>query len=162
MKHSNELSLCFLKKGDEILLINRNYPPFMGQWNAVGGHKKDKEDITYCAIREIKEETDLDIKPDKLKKVSKFTWNYDNDIGYIFLVELDNDFPTGHYPVKIDEGIIDFKPISWIMHEKNTGIIDDLKVFIEELIFKKQKVDYHLTYNNQNKLVKVERFIPKE
>ena len=31
-------TLCFVKKGNKILMINRNKPPFMGMWNAVGGH----------------------------------------------------------------------------------------------------------------------------
>lgn len=28
---------CFIKKGDRILLLNRNKPSWMGMWNGVGG-----------------------------------------------------------------------------------------------------------------------------
>ena len=57
-----QLSLCFLKKDNQFLLINRNKPPFMGQWNAVGGHKIETETIQECAKREVFEETGLKIK----------------------------------------------------------------------------------------------------
>ena len=49
-------TLCFVIKDDEILMINRNKPPFMGLWNAVGGHIEDGETPSQSAIREIKEE----------------------------------------------------------------------------------------------------------
>ena len=50
------VTLCFVKKDDKILMINRNKSPFMGMWNALGGHKEENESALECAIREIYEE----------------------------------------------------------------------------------------------------------
>ena len=51
------VTLCFVKKENKILMINRNKPPFMGMWNALGGHKEENESALECAIRETAEET---------------------------------------------------------------------------------------------------------
>jgi len=45
-----------------ILLIRRGKDPFKGQWAAPGGRIEDDETAEECAIREMKEETGLDIE----------------------------------------------------------------------------------------------------
>lgn len=143
------VTLCFLKKDNKILMINRNKSPFMGMWNALGGHKEDNETEYECAIREIYEESK--IKVDKLELISISTWNYDDDIIYVYVSNLPHDFDISKYPIKIDEGIIDFKEIDWIIDPKNYGSIDDLKLFIRDI--KEGKThNYHLIYDN-SKLV---------
>ena len=116
------LTLCFLKYQNSILLINRNKAPFMGMWNAIGGHQEKGETLLECAIREIYEETN--IKIEKLNFMGKFTWNFDDDIGYIYVGNLEKDFNINNYPLKNEEGIVDFKSIEWIENSHNTGIIN--------------------------------------
>lgn len=143
------LTLCFLKYQNSILLINRNKAPFMGMWNAIGGHQEKGETLLECAIREIYEETN--IKIEKLNFMGKFTWNFDDDIGYIYVGNLEKDFNINNYPLKNKEGIVDFKSIEWIENSHNTGIINDLKIIIPE-IFKNQINEYHFIYDEQNQL----------
>lgn len=143
------LTLCFLKYQNSILLINRNKAPFMGMWNAIGGHQEKGETLLECAIREIYEETN--IKTEKLNFMGKFTWNFDDDIGYIYVGNLEKDFNINNYPLKNEEGIVDFKSIEWIENSHNTGIINDLKIIIPE-IFKNQINEYHFIYDEQNQL----------
>lgn len=143
------LTLCFLKYQNSILLINRNKVPFMGMWNAIGGHQEKGETLLECAIREIYEETN--IKIEKLNFMGKFTWNFDDDIGYIYVGNLEKDFNINDYPLKNEEGIVDFKSIEWIENSHNTGIINDLKIIIPE-IFKNQINEYHFIYDEQNQL----------
>ena len=38
-------TLCFVRNGEKILMINRVKPPFMGMWNAVGGHPEPKSGL---------------------------------------------------------------------------------------------------------------------
>ena len=143
------LTLCFLKYQNSILLINRNKAPFMVMWNAIGGHQEKGETLLECAIREIYEETN--IKIEKLNFMGKFTWNFDDDIGYIYVGNLEKDFNINNYPLKNEEGIVDFKSIEWIENSHNTGIINDLKIIIPE-IFKNQINEYHFIYDEQNQL----------
>lgn len=143
------VTLCFVKKDNKILMINRNKSPFMGMWNALGGHLEKGETPIQCAIREVYEEGKIQIRDAKLISVS--TWNYDDDEIYVYVSELPSDFNLDIYPIKIDEGIIDFKNIDWIIHEKNYGVIEDLRLFIKDI--KEDKYNnYHLIYNN-SKLV---------
>ena len=145
------VTLCFVKKDDKILMINRNKSPFMGMWNALGGHKEENETALQCAIREIKEEGNIIV--DNAKLISISTWNYDDDEIYVYVSELDKDFDISKYPIKIDEGIIDFKDIDWILNIKNYGVIEDLRVFLDD-IKHDRCANYHLVYDN-SKLLEV-------
>ena len=143
------VTLCFVKKDNKILMINRNKPPFMGMWNALGGHKEENETALECAIREIKEESNVIV--DNAKLISISTWNYDDDEIYVYVSTLPDDFDLSAYPLKIDEGIIDFKEIDWVLNLKNFGVIEDLRVFLND-IKDDQCNNYHLVYND-SKLV---------
>ena len=145
------VTLCFVKKEDKILMINRNKPPFMGMWNALGGHKEENETALQCAVREIYEEGN--IKVDNARLISISTWNYDDDEIYVYVSELDDDFDISVYPVKINEGIIDFKEIDWVLNLKNYGVIEDLRVFLDD-IKNDRTQNYHLVYDN-SKLLEV-------
>ena len=139
--------LCFVLFNDEILMINRNKPPFMGLWNAVGGKILDSEDVFLASVREIKEESGIDVKDVDL--ISTFTWNYDDEVGYAVVSKItDKDFCRKDFPKNTVEGIVDFKKIDWVLNEKNYGVIEDLRVFLSD-INSGQKRDYHLVYDNK-------------
>ena len=138
-------TLCFVVKGDEILMINRNKPPFMGLWNAVGGHIEDGETPEQSAIREIKEESGIDVKSVELQSI--FTWNYDDETGYVFTAKLDDGEYNGIIKSH-SEGITAFKKIDWIINAKNYGVVEDLKVFIKD-ISQGVKHNYHMIYKDK-------------
>lgn len=146
-------TLCFVKYKENILLINRNKPPFMGMWNAIGGHLEKGESPRECAIREIYEESGLKVKDVEL--ISVFTWNYDDEIGLVYLCELNDDFDLLGFNYSSSEGIICFKPIDWIVNPKNFGVVEDLKVFIED-IKKGHKNNYHMVYQDK-KLISAQK-----
>ena len=52
--------------GKEVLLIKRGHEPFKDMWALPGGRLEDDETIEQCAIREAKEETNLDITIERL------------------------------------------------------------------------------------------------
>ena len=47
---------------DEILLIERNENPFKYQWGLIGGKLENLETLKEGILREVKEETNLDVK----------------------------------------------------------------------------------------------------
>ena len=145
------VTLCFVKKDNKILMINRNKPPFMGMWNALGGHKEENETALQCAVREIYEEGNIKVDNARFNSIS--TWIYDDDEIYVYVSELDDDFDISVYPVKINEGIIDFKEIDWVLNLKNYGVIEDLRVFLDD-IKNDRTQNYHLVYDN-SKLLEV-------
>lgn len=55
-------TICFIKKGDKILLLNRNKKPTMGMWNGVGGKIENNETPYEGIIRETFEETGIELQ----------------------------------------------------------------------------------------------------
>ena len=59
-----DTTMIYLKKDDSYLLLFRNKKKNdinEGKWIGVGGHREPDETIDECAIREVKEETGLDV-----------------------------------------------------------------------------------------------------
>ena len=55
-----------LRRDDKVLLQLRQNCSFAGFWGFVGGHLDGKEQIVSAAIREVKEEVGVDIRPEDL------------------------------------------------------------------------------------------------
>ncbi|MDL2209398.1 NUDIX domain-containing protein [Desulfovibrio sp. OttesenSCG-928-O18] len=56
---STIIVFCFIRRGDEVLLVERAFPPYQGMRTIPGGHKQFGEEITAACLREMKEETGL-------------------------------------------------------------------------------------------------------
>jgi 8-oxo-dGTP diphosphatase len=52
--------------GKGIVLVRRRYPPFQGFWALPGGMVERGETVEAALVREVKEETGLDVTPKKL------------------------------------------------------------------------------------------------
>ena len=55
-----------VKKDNKILMVQENRKEKKGKWNMPAGKLEDNEDIITAAIREVKEETNLDVDIDGL------------------------------------------------------------------------------------------------
>ena len=65
-------NVCFVKNTkNEVLLLLRNKPPMAGLYTGVGGKTYFEEDINMSCLREVKEETGLEVKDLYLKGVLK-------------------------------------------------------------------------------------------
>ena len=58
-----------VRRGDEVLLIQRKYPPMKGAWAFPGGFVDQGENPIDAAVRELKEETGMDGTEPKLLMV---------------------------------------------------------------------------------------------
>ncbi len=129
----------------EVLLLNRDKPPWMGNWNGVGGKLEHDKDLTPLegALREIEEETGI---PDPatnlqlIRSVGVMEWfkvNYDASWGYeakgqYMYVATVSDETRARYlskmPCKFDEGVLDWKPLSWVLREDNLGVVKNIRL----------------------------------
>jgi 8-oxo-dGTP diphosphatase len=60
------VTVVVIQRGDTVLLGRRNMEPARGMWSFVSGYVDRGEKVEEAAIREVKEETNLDVQLDKL------------------------------------------------------------------------------------------------
>ncbi len=77
-----------VKKGSQYLITKRIHPvKELNKWQFPGGGLNHGEKIEHCIIREIKEETGLDVKPVKfVPKIFEITRNFLGDWHGILIV----------------------------------------------------------------------------
>lgn len=67
--HHRPAALCYICRNDEVLLLRRKQPPFVGLWTAPGGKVRLGESPDDAVRREIWEETGLQIADPSLRLV---------------------------------------------------------------------------------------------
>ncbi len=138
-------TICFIKRNDEILLLNRENDSWMGCWNGVGGRLEDGESPTECILREVHEETGITLSD--VTDCGVVTWMIDgvNREGmHIYLAEMKEcfDYKT---PLTTDEGILDWKYIDWILNPKNSGIAGNIPHILPYILGDMKRYHHHRT-----------------
>ncbi len=82
-------NMCMVYKGDMILVINRTKSDRPGL-SFPGGHLEENETLEESVVREMKEETGLEIKNPKLCAIKE--WDWGNGVRYLGLLYKTNDF----------------------------------------------------------------------
>ena len=89
MKVDRYSTCCYLKKDEQYLLLFRNKKKVdvnKGKWIGVGGGLEGKETPDKCAIREVKEETGLDVH--SLKCSGEVDFIYDGYFEKMYIYEI--------------------------------------------------------------------------
>ena len=94
-----------IKNDDKILLIQEGKPNCYGKWNVPSGHLEENEDILAAAIREVREETGLNVKLAGLLGVYNNQFENNNSIQFSFLGEVED----GSEPMFDGKEILDAK-----------------------------------------------------
>lgn len=154
-------TICFIRRGDSILLLNRESAPWMGMWNGVGGKIEKNETPQDCILREIAEETGLKVSEAAYKGMVTWQAADGGHAGgmYAFIVEIPYTI-TYETPIKRAEGILDWKKLDWILDRDNTGIAN-LKYFLPLLLNDPDQYRHHFIYDGEKvenfKSVKIEK-----
>jgi 8-oxo-dGTP diphosphatase len=117
-------------------MLNREYKPTLGLWNGIGGKIDSGEMPLECVIREVKEETAIDITRYPIIDKGIITWEIDNSATggmYVYLVNVEEEFDY-KTPRKVDEGILDWKKISWLLEDKNYGVGEMIPHFLPNVL----------------------------
>ncbi|EJQ44492.1 hypothetical protein IEE_02682 [Bacillus cereus BAG5X1-1] len=115
-------TLCFIKRNEEILMLNREYDPVKGLWNGVGGKIE-------------KGETSIDVEQNQIQFKGIIKWEDSLYFGriYVYVIELPYEF-TYDTPKKVSEGILDWKIVSWILSDYNYGTGEMIPKFLPEVL----------------------------
>lgn len=162
------LGFIYCEDTEEVLLLNRIKHPWMGRWNGVGGKLEIGESPLACIIRETSEETGLDI--DTYVSTGTLHWDVKNygkvpilypvlesekpvyeevDGLYLFVGRV-TKAQRQHYttPVALVEGILDWKPLHWIIDDNNVGVVDNIRLFMKDILAGEPTDKYSVVYRN--------------
>lgn len=140
------MTLCYIQNDDKTLMLHRikkENDLHEGKWNGVGGKFEKGESPEDCVIREVKEETGLNIKNPKLKGIITFPeFSKNNEDFYVFVFtanefngNLIEDCPEGHLEwIKTDK-ILDLN--LWDGDKYFIPLLNKPDVFSAKLIYKK-------------------------
>ena len=133
-------NVCFIfdREAKNILLLTRSREPMKGLVTGVGGKTHFDEDIHVSCIREIKEETGLDVKDVNLRGVIKTLLAGANSSWLLFIYTakaIDNEFRS------CDEGELRWIDCHDLMSQNLIGFIREVlphilsdKKFVEGII----------------------------
>ncbi len=147
-------TLAFIRRGDEILMLNRAKAPWFGMWNGVGGKREKGESPDACIRREILEETGIDLEASAIRFGGILTWNDDFKAAskglYLYHADVDAAFayPT---PVATPEGILAWKPIGWIVDPRNQGVATNIRFFLP-ILLQGERRRYHCIFDGDRLL----------
>ena len=122
--------------GSQILLVQKNKGPFKGLWDLPGGKIEFGENPETTLIREILEETGLEIHDQTFIKTDSVVVNYTDDelgkltlhhVGFIFKIKL-KDIKS-LMPKHDDEDLICTK---WV--DVSTIALEEISPFLQELL----------------------------
>jgi 8-oxo-dGTP diphosphatase len=116
-------TLCFLTRGEQVLMLYRRNPPNQGLWNGVGGRIEPGELPLACILREVREETGFQLATAHFAGL--LTWSgYEIQDGglYIFTASAPDGEPVGN-----DEGTLAWKPMQWIF--SSAEVVSNIHIF---------------------------------
>ncbi len=85
-------TLCYIKKDGKTLMLHRikkDKDVHEGKWNGLGGKFHPGETPEQCVVREVKEESGLNIEEPKLRGIMTFPEFKDNEDWLVFLFTAD-------------------------------------------------------------------------
>lgn len=126
-------TLAFLRAGDRLLLLNRLKSPGMGRWNGVGGKVQPGEEPAIAAERELAEETG--ITNVALRFAGLVYWEEDGAKGALWTYLADVPAEWGEEgPRAVEEGILAWHPIEWVLDPRNIGAMPNLRYFLPPML----------------------------
>lgn len=133
-------TLCFLTRGETVLMLHRRFPPNRGLWNGVGGRLEPGETPLRGALREVEEETGFRLE--SLTPRGILTWEgFETLPGglYLFTAEA----PAGE-PRQNNEGDLAWQPIAWACAAPE--VVSNLHIVLPRLLRGDPPARYHFVY----------------
>ena len=155
-------TICFIRRGNQVLLLNRARAPWMGMWNGVGGKIEAGESPLQGILREVGEETGIELKAARFAGI--VTWTVDGGrpggmYAFVAKVPEDFDYPT---PRAVDEGVLDWKDLAWMLNPDNLGVVSHVPRYLPAMLTGATGREHHFIFNAGQKVEYVLRPIPAD
>ena len=122
------VSQVCVKKDNKILMVQENKSGVKGKWNMPAGKLENDESVIDAAIREVKEETNIDVKINGLVAIQETV----SDLGQLIIMYFLGEYISGDISFDGKE-IADVK---WMTPKEILSIKDNIrgKETIEEIL----------------------------
>ena len=91
-------TLCYIEHDHRYLMLNRNkkdHDENEGKWIGVGGHLEENESPEECVLREIREETGLEVTALRLRGIITFILpDWGNELTFLYTAQTDTEHVT--------------------------------------------------------------------
>ena len=119
-------TLCYIENDDKYLMLHRvkkQNDINKGKWIGVGGHTENQESPEECLLREVKEETGLDVR--------------NAEGGYLFTYKRENPGEGDNYFVDVYRFVMDIDESDLHLQTEETdgymfATVDEIKAFAAE------------------------------
>ena len=129
-------TLCFLTRGDAVLLVHRRNPPNQGLWNGVGGHLEPGETPLAGCLREVAEETGYLLPTTRFAGLLT-SEGFEVTAGGLYLFTA--AAPPGD-PHPCDEGDLAWHSLAWVL--SSPAVVGNIHRF-GPAIFNNEKPAWH-------------------
>ena len=146
-------TLCFVTHGEDVLLLRgaagkRIWP---NRYNGVGGHVEPGEDVQTAALREIREETGLQVHGLRLRGVINIPVDEETNTGIVVFVFTATASTRDVRPS--EEGTLE-----WVARDRLVGLdlVEDLPDLLPRVLeagANESPFFAHYTYDEQDRLV---------
>jgi 8-oxo-dGTP diphosphatase len=129
-------------------MLNRIKQPWLGMWNGLGGKIKIGETPLESIKRELSEEMNESLDHASIIDAGVLTWNDFDAEGqgiHLFKVNLNKPFEMT-YPIATREGVLDLKPLDWIINPSNLGVATNIKYFLKEILESPKRVHCEFSF----------------
>jgi 8-oxo-dGTP diphosphatase / 2-hydroxy-dATP diphosphatase len=146
------MTLCYIINDDKVLLGMKKRGFGVGRWNGFGGKVNENESVEEAAVREMKEECDVDIKKLKESGILEFRFIDKEDVLEVHLFKI---FEEINEPIESEE----MKP-QWFAFKEipYSEMWDDDQYWLAEFL-KGKNVDGKFMFDENDKVISKEIFV---
>ena len=142
-------TLCYIERGGCYLMMNRNKKANdenEGKWIGVGGHLEENEAPEECVLREIKEETGLEVTDLRLRGIITFILpKWGDELTFLYTAAAEGDLRPD-----CSEGVLEWVPKDKVM---DLALWPGDRIFLPLLASRKEVFSLKLTYNEEDELI---------
>ena len=153
-------TICFIQHHAQLLLIERRFPPLQGLLNGVGGKLEPGETPRQCILREVAEETGLQLSAPRFGGLVTWSGHTGGTGGmYAYVDRLPDGIDPASVAGDTPEGRLLWVPLADVL-ERRANVVSNLPVFLPPMLAGAPPAEYVLRYHGDDLTGQTARPLP--